>query len=153
MSDDWVYACDYKARCFVQGTVKNARNGGMVEPASRHWSARFITHPMVRQATLEGWDRDLRAHIVSAVRRRIMARQPYDAVEDLMPTDRRWIDHVRKEAVAFQKAKEWRENRQHEREAKAPKDDSQDRKGWSKAGEAATRAAEAGFPDYKEVDA
>jgi len=105
---------------------------------------------MVMTAEHEGWSRDLRMYVVAEVRKRIMAKESHSNVDDLMPTDRKWIDYARNEAKKDRQAAEWRALQLAAKEARAPKDDSRDRKDWMKASEAVTRAAQTGFPDHME---
>ena len=147
MSDDWVSNADWLARMFVNGSVRNPKTGKL-EPRSGAWSKVFRGHPLVQRSEEEAWGRDLRQHVIAQARRLAMKGKQlteYDA-EFFMPRDQKWIDAVSREGLAYLKAKEWRDAKWAEREARAAKDDTQDRKGWSAVGEAVTRAAEAGFP-------
>ena len=105
--DDYLKTVDFRARCFVNGTVKNPKTG-KDEPHSGHWSRSFRGHPWVEQSISEGWGRDLRQHVIAAVKRRIMSGQSFGAVEELMP-DAKWVESVRRHAAAYAEAAKWRE--------------------------------------------
>lgn len=156
MSDEWVSQCDWQARMFVNGGVQNDKTNKF-EPQSGAWSVHFRGHPLVQRAEREGWGRDLRMHCVAEARRLIMANQEYRDVDRLMPTDKRWIEYASVQGARSKEAAKFRESlppnywgRKNTRDAVAPNDDSQDRRRPMSAGEAVTRAAQAGFPDYSE---
>lgn len=98
---------DYLARCHVNGMRMHGRSQKM-EPASGEFSNRFASHPWCREATLEGWGRDLRSHLILTVKRRIMTGQPYDVIEDLMPP-REWVDQAKFNAARYRAAGEWQQ--------------------------------------------
>ena len=149
---DWKEEADWKARIFVNGWIRNPRNNNQIEPKSGAWSSVFLSNEMVRMADDEGWARDLRMYLIAEVRKRIMAKQSHSNIDDLMPTDRKWIDYARDQAKRDRLAAEWRSKQLVAKEARAPKDDSRDRKGWMQASEAVTRAAQTGFPDHSDSD-
>lgn len=105
--DDYLKTVDFRARCFVNGTVKNPRTG-KDEPHSGHWSRAFRGHPWVEQSIDEGWGRDLRQHVIMAVKRRILQERPFHQVEELMP-DPKWAESTRYHAARYMAAAKWRE--------------------------------------------
>lgn len=66
---------DYEARCWVQGAKRYKFPDGSyrVEPIVANFHQRFLDHPWVREAIAEGWDRELRGHIVPIVRKHLLA--------------------------------------------------------------------------------
>ncbi len=96
---------DYNARCYVNGMRLHGRSQKM-EPASGEFSNRFASHPWCREATTEGWGRELRTHLIHTVRKRIMTGQPYDIIEDLMPP-REWVEVAKQNAERYQAASSW----------------------------------------------
>src|SRR5690606_8557197 len=104
--DDYLKTVDFRARCFVNGTVKNPKTG-KDEPRSGHWSSTCRGHPWVEASIKEGWDRDLSQHVIMAVKRRILQDKPFHVIEELMP-DPKWIESVRYHAERYRKAAEWR---------------------------------------------
>lgn len=101
----------YRARCFVHGMTDEVLAGGIVTgkkvPHAGHWAPRFLSHPWVEQAETEGWSMELRAPIVRAVAKRIMAKQPHHDITELMP-DAKWIEHTRVNAHRYAAARQWR---------------------------------------------
>ena len=104
--DDYLKTVDFRARCFVNGTVKNPKTG-KDEPRSGHWSSTFRGHPWVEASIKEGWDRDLSQHVIMAVKRRILQDKPFHVLEELMP-DAKWVQRVRYHAARYKAAEEWR---------------------------------------------
>ena len=103
---------DYIARMFVNGPRRHGVTGKMV-PASGEFAPRFASHPWCREATTEGWAKELRGHLVTTIVRRIWSRQPYDMIETLMPP-REWVDVAKRDAARYQSATQWqKENRPH----------------------------------------
>lgn len=105
--DDYLKTVDFRASCFVNGTVRNLKTG-RDEPHSGHWSSAFRGHPWVEQSISEGWGRDLRQHVIQAVKRRIMAEKPFHDVEGLMP-DPKWVAGARTQAAKYAASAKWRE--------------------------------------------
>lgn len=97
---------DWNARCFVNGMKRHGVTGKM-EPASGEFSQHFIRHPWVRESIAEGWGKELRSHLILAVKRRIMMGLPYNDIEALMPP-RDWVDYAKQQAERYRKAAEWR---------------------------------------------
>jgi hypothetical protein len=98
------------AQCFVCGTRRHGKTGDM-QVANGEFSARFMPHPWVREAITEGWGNELRSFVTLVAQRRVMAGQPLDIIEDLMPP-RKWVDDAKVEAARRATALEWqRENR------------------------------------------
>ena len=97
---------DYIARSFVNGMRRHGVTGKMV-PASGEFANGFATHPWCREATTEGWAKELRGHLVTTIVRRIWACQSYDVIETLMPP-KDWIDNAKLNAARTQSATEWR---------------------------------------------
>lgn len=100
---------DYIARMFVNGPRRHGVTGKMV-PASGEFAPRFASHPWCREATTEGWAKELRGHLVTTIVRRIWSRQPYDMIETLMPP-REWVDTAKLNAARTRSATEWRDQR------------------------------------------
>lgn len=96
---------EYLARCFVNGTRLHGRSNKM-EPASGEFSSRFASHPYCREATTEGWGRELRSHLVLTVKRRIMLGTDYRVIENLMPP-REWVEVAKSQAAKYQNAAGW----------------------------------------------
>jgi hypothetical protein len=107
-----VAAADYKARCWVQGVkLYKFKDGSQRwEPIVANFHARFHEHPWVREAITEGWDRDLRGHIVPIVRKHLLMGGELTSlkIEDLMP-DGDWIKYAKAQAERDRLAAEWRE--------------------------------------------
>jgi hypothetical protein len=109
---DALYEVDNKARVVVCGLrqAKSPNNpdlDGKMVVATGEWSPRFRGHPLVRQAEVEGWGRDLRQHCIRVVRRQMGCRLPYDDLDAIMP-DAKAIKHWREQAERYAKAAEWR---------------------------------------------
>lgn len=163
MTDDpktmTVEQADYKARLFVNGWTRNPKTS-KIEPRSGDWAEVFLSHPLVRQSTKNGWDNVLRTHVIARARTLILEGRNHRDIEALMPTDMRWIDYHDKQGLAYLDAKAWRAanlntgfwEKRHTKGAGAPSDDSQDRRRPMSVGEAVTRAAQAGFPHHVETD-
>ncbi|MDO9381853.1 MAG: hypothetical protein Q7T86_03225 [Hyphomicrobiaceae bacterium] len=107
---------DHIARSYVQGEKLYEVKGG--KPDEREWQPvvgqfheRFHTHPWVREAISEGWDRDLRAHMVGAAKRILIEGKSLKGIiaGDLMPKDREAIEHWRQQAARAKSAEEWRD--------------------------------------------
>lgn len=81
---------DYDARVFVNGLRRaqvpegHPMHGKLIV-ASGEWSHRFQGHPWVKQSTTEGWAVELRGHCIRVVKQRMLIRQPYSNLTDLMP--------------------------------------------------------------------
>jgi len=107
---------DFRARVFVNGLVDeikhDERTGKKVVHAG-HWAPRFEEHPWVQSAEEEGWGRDLRGAVIAKVKLRIMRREAYHDIDQLMPS---------KELIDF-----WREKAAREREAMAWRDENFDK--------------------------
>lgn len=110
-NDFWIKKADYDARCWVQGSKRYRLNDGTyrTDPIVGNFHARFQEHPWVREAIAEGWDRDLRGHIVFAVRKHIMAGGHPAAltIESLMPP-KEWIEAAKDQARRANEAEQWR---------------------------------------------
>lgn len=98
---------DYLARVFVNGMRRHGVTGKM-EPASGEFAPRFATHPWCREATTEGWAKELRSHLVLTVKRRIMTGQSYDVIENLMPP-KEWVDAAKFNAERYRSSQQWRD--------------------------------------------
>lgn len=105
---------DYWARCYVQGTKRHSKTGAII-PVCQGWSDRFLPHPLVRQATTEGWADELRAHFIGMLKRWLMARAgagdsnaAWPAIETIMP-DKKWIEGVSANAARYRLADAARE--------------------------------------------
>lgn len=96
---------DYLARCHVNGMRLHGRSKKM-EPASGEFSNRFASHPWCREATAEGWARELRSHLILTVKRRIMLKEPYDVIEGLMPP-KEWVEQAKFNAARYRAAADW----------------------------------------------
>ena len=96
---------EYNARSYVNGMRLHGRSNKM-EPAGGEFSKRFEAHPWCREATVEGWGRDLRSHLILTVKRRIMAKVSYDVIEDLMPPQS-WVTAAKHEAARYRAATIW----------------------------------------------
>lgn len=99
---------DFKARCFVNGVHRHSKSG-KVEPIGGQFAERFLSHPWVRDSIKEGWDRELRGHLIQAVKIRIMRGEQIGGIEGLMP-DQKWISDAKRQAEIFRKAAEWRDH-------------------------------------------
>ena len=97
---------DYKARCFVNGAARHAKTGNY-EPITANFHERFMSHPWVRESIVEGWDRELRIHMVHVAKIRLMRKEPIGEIETLMP-DQKWIEQQKVDAVRYRKAAQWR---------------------------------------------
>jgi hypothetical protein len=99
---------EYRARCLVQGYERHEKTQHL-EPISGAWSARFLSHPWVRQADQEGWARDLRASVVFAIKQRIMAGVKPSEInpEDVMPKSE-YVEHWRTQERKAAEGDEWR---------------------------------------------
>lgn len=99
---------DFAARAHVYGMRRHGITGKM-EPANGEFSQRFATHPWCREATTEGWAKELRSHLVLTVRRRIMTGERYDVIEDLMPP-KEWVAVAKQNAERYASASKWRDD-------------------------------------------
>lgn len=97
---------DYRARCFVNGAARHAKTGNF-EPITGNFHERFLDHPWVRASIVEGWDRELRMHLIRVAKISYTRGLPVGDIEDLMP-DKQWIEKAQKEAERYRKAGEWR---------------------------------------------
>ena len=102
---------DYMARCFVNGMRLHGRSKKM-EPASGEFGPKFENHPWCREATMEGWARELRSHLILTIKRRIMLGQSYDIIEELMPP-REWVDQAKLDAARYTAAAKWQKENRH----------------------------------------
>ena len=114
--------CDYRARCYVNGVVKDKEGNNV--PRSAHWHPRFQQHPWVQQAEAEGWGRELRSVVISNLKHWMLKKQNafsygHVQIEDLMP-DHEWVTHTRKEAEKVLASKEWREQTAFDASARRP---------------------------------
>lgn len=98
---------DYLARNFVNGLRKHGRSGKM-EPASGEFHERFLSHPWVRESITEGWDRELRGHLIHVCKIRLMSHEALGDIESLMP-DASWVSSTKHDAERYRKAAQWRE--------------------------------------------
>ena len=97
---------DYRARCFVNGAARHDATGNW-EPITGQFHERFLSHPWVRESISEGWDRELRMHLIHTAKIAIMRKMPLPSVENLMP-DKRWVEAAKIDADRYRKAAEWR---------------------------------------------
>lgn len=108
---------DNIARSYVQGEKPYKLNGSKEtdapswQPVVGQFHDRFHSHPWVREALAEGWDRDLRSHMVKAAKRMLIDGKSLKGVVagDLMPKDREAIELWRQQAARAKSAAEWRE--------------------------------------------
>lgn len=100
---------DYLARCFVNGAARHAATGNF-EPITANFHERFLSHPWVRDSIKEGWDRELRMHMTSVAKIKLMRKEQLGDIEALMP-DKRWIEQARKDAERYAKAAQWRKEK------------------------------------------
>jgi hypothetical protein len=109
---EWIRLCDYKARCWVNGMKDLKQRDGSRKrgPGVCTFDDRFLEHPWVRQSIAEGWDRELRGHIVRLARLHVMGGGQVHTlnVVDLMP-DASWVKYAREQADRARLAAEWRE--------------------------------------------
>lgn len=96
---------DWNARCFVNGMKRHDVSGKM-EPASGEFAAHFMRHPWVRESVAEGWDKELRSHLMLTVKRRIMMGQPHNDIDSLMPP-KDWVDYAKHQAARCAAAAEF----------------------------------------------
>lgn len=96
-----------KAQTFVYGAAKNEKTGQWGPHFGGHFAKRFQDHPWVRESILEGWDRNLRGHLVRAAVVRMFTGEPYDDIDALMP-DLRTVHFWKSEAARFREADNWR---------------------------------------------
>ena len=97
---------DFRARCFVNGAARHAATGNF-EPITANFHERFLSHPWVRDSIAEGWDRELRGHLVHVARLKLMRKEQLHDIEALMP-DKKWVEQARTDAVRYRKAADWR---------------------------------------------
>jgi hypothetical protein len=103
---------DSIARAYVQGERKYSIKGEDVwQPIVCNIHERFTSHPWVREAITEGWDRELRSHMVGAAKRLLLEGKSLNGVVagDLVPRDRKTLDVWRDAAGRASAAAEWRE--------------------------------------------
>jgi hypothetical protein len=93
---------------FVYGMRRHGVTGKM-EPASGEFSSRFAVHPWCREATTEGWAKELRSHLVLTVKRRIMTQAPFHIIEELMPP-KEWVDNAKHNAQRYAASAKWRDD-------------------------------------------
>lgn len=96
---------DFLAKKIVNGFRHNSRSG-KTEPADGEFAEKLHTHPLVRQSVVEGWDRELRLHLLHVLRRHFMARQSFTSIDVFMP-NREWVAAAREQAERFKKSAEW----------------------------------------------
>jgi hypothetical protein len=106
--DDFLKLAEYRARCYVNGTVKNPKNE-KIEPASGKWSAQFKSDPRVIESERDGWGKELRSAMILHCRLRIMEGRDLGCADDLMPVRPEWWRGVRENAARFRRAAEWQE--------------------------------------------
>ena len=99
---------DWNARCFVNGMKRHGVTGKM-EPASGEFASHFLRHPWAREAVVEGWGKELRSHLILAVKRRIMMGQPHNDIDTLMPS-RDWVDYAKQQAARYAEAAEFQKS-------------------------------------------
>lgn len=104
---DFFMLADYRARCFVNGSKRHEKTG-KIEPIAGAWSEAFRDHPYVIEAEYQGWGRELRGAVVSAVKSRIYANKGFGDIDTLMP-DRKWVDYAKQQAERARKAQQWRD--------------------------------------------
>lgn len=95
----------YKARCFIQGTIKNEKTHS-IEPHSGHWSPIFLDHELVQLADAEGWSKELRSAVFPPVRFMIMNGKTVDKIGALMPSES-WVRATREQAAVTRAGQEW----------------------------------------------
>lgn len=96
---------DFYARCYVNGMRMHSASKKL-EPAHGEFSSRFITHPWARESISEGWDRELRSHLILKCKLAYMRKSNPGDVESLMPP-RDWVDAAKHNAVRYRSAAEW----------------------------------------------
>lgn len=96
----------YRAQCIVCGMRTNGKTNRL-EPDSGSFSDRFLPHPYVRESVFEGWDAELRHHLIHTITVRILRNEPTDHIDDLMPP-RDWVESAKHNAERYAKAAEWR---------------------------------------------
>ncbi len=121
---DTFSTADRLARAFVQGESEIKVQGKDIwRPNAAQFHERFLTHPWVREAMSEGWDGDLRRHMVAKAKRILLAgiQVNADAVVttsgtlqgvtagDLMPKERDTVDLWKFEAARNRSAAQWRD--------------------------------------------
>lgn len=121
---------DREARVFVNGIrFKKYHNGHPDQWDIDHgnFHKRWIELPLVRQSIVEGWDKDMRQHLVGVIRalltRVVQAMPPADlvalkgqdvqAILSKVPLDRTMpeaalVDHWRRQAQRYREADGWR---------------------------------------------
>jgi hypothetical protein len=116
---NWVQECRNAAAIMVCGFQFNPRTG-RPEPRAGEWADAWWEHGLVQQAEREGWGRELRAHAILAIGKRIMfltVGKPDDMprfedvvrdVDDFMPKQREWIEAARHEGLRTRLADEQR---------------------------------------------
>lgn len=97
---------DFRARCFVNGAARHATTGNF-EPITANFHERFLSHPWVRESIAEGWDRELRGHLIHVARLALIRGDQLSNIEALMP-DKKWVEQARTDADRYRKAAEWR---------------------------------------------
>lgn len=97
----------YKARCAIQGTVKNDKTKS-IEPKSGAWSEEFASHPTVQLAEAEGWSKELRSAVFPVVRKRMMDGLPCAIINDFMPSEK-WIKDTRERVAIEREAWIWQQ--------------------------------------------
>lgn len=104
----WLLDIDYRARCYVHGSLRSEKTGQIV-PAYGEWSGPFMSLPLVREAEANGWGAELRAFAIFGAKRRLFEGLKLDDPRALMPQDEGWITYRRQQAHKYRLAAEWRE--------------------------------------------
>lgn len=102
---DFLKLTAFRARSFVCGTRVHGRSGKL-EPNFDSFAAEHLRHPLVQRSVREGWDRDLRAHLIFAVRKAMLQELPHDDIGRFMP-DAEWIRAAANNARRYAEASAW----------------------------------------------
>lgn len=102
---EFMKLAEYRARCFVNAMRRHGRSGKL-EPVGWEFAERFLPHPWVREAISEGWGKELRSHLISTVKHRIMDGADYSDLDSLMPP-KEWVEYARFQAARYAKGAEW----------------------------------------------
>ena len=98
----------WKAQGFVYGIHFHEKTKRWEPRYGGYFADRFLGHPWVRESISEGWGAELRGTLVRAVTQRMLLRQTYDVINDLMP-EATLIKHWKEQAARYRSAAEWRE--------------------------------------------
>lgn len=113
---DHLKACEYRARCYVQGSAFHDKLKS-VQPLSGRWSQHFANHPRVLEAERDGWGRELRSACVAECKARLFAGQDLGDPDDLMPTRKEWWEATRKNAARYRAGMEFQNAEPDRRQA------------------------------------